>query len=30
MKEQPTNIRLKYYFYKKGSGNPRMIVVESE
>lgn len=30
MKEQPTNIRLKYYFYKKGSGNPRMIVVESK
>ena len=23
-------IRLKYYFYKKGSGIPRMIVVESE
>lgn len=26
--KDPKNIRLKYYFYKKGSGNPRMIVVE--
>lgn len=26
--KDPKNIRLKYYFYKKGSGNPRMIVAE--
>ena len=30
LKEHPKNIRLKYYFYKKGSRIPRMIVVESE
>lgn len=28
--ENRTNIRFKYYFYKKGSGNPRIIVVESK
>ena len=28
--KEPKNIRLKYYFYKKGSGNPRKIVVESK
>lgn len=28
--KDPKKIKLKYYFYKKGSGNPRIIVVESK
>ena len=28
--KNPKNIRLKYYFYKKGSRIPRIIVVESK
>ncbi len=28
--KDPQKIKLKYYFYKKGSGNPRIIVVKSK
>lgn len=28
--KDPQKIKFKYYFYKKGSGNPRIIVVESK
>lgn len=28
--KDPKKIKFKYYFYKKGSGNPRIIVVESK
>lgn len=30
LNKDPKNFKFKYYFYKKGSGIPRMIVVESE
>ena len=30
LNKDPKNFKLKYYFYKKGSRTPRMIVVESE
>lgn len=29
LSKEPTNIRLKYYFYKSGDKTPRIIVVES-